>query len=283
MNLLQCIDLSKMNHKISASPQDVNQYSFQPRYRCALVTEDNPLAFSFQLTESMPVRMELFACDAIVADKLDTSFDVVVNDKVILSSFRERDCGFHKVICNIPEEAVKEGKNDVVIRLSEESVTTLFVRYVSLKVYENGREDAIMLSMTKRHASQGFGLSSQYGTVYRGDLDSWALKIQGGYMEYELDLDDVRELMLDLELCSGLHKGNIDCPIDIMLNGHMIEQGFDKKDCGFRDYSFVLPADKLNVGKNLIRIVLQAGATTCMFVKRVKIGERKGDYVHYDQ
>jgi 2',3'-cyclic-nucleotide 2'-phosphodiesterase (5'-nucleotidase family) len=218
--------------------------------------------------------MELCVCDVIQLGKLDTSFDVMVNETVVTSAFREQNCGFHKVIINIPEKVVRKGKNDVVIRLSKESITPLFLRYVSLKVNENEREDSVMLAMTSKEATLGFTLTKQQGSCYRNDLKSWCLQSKNGFMEFELDVDNAREFMLGLELCSGAVNGKMDCPIDILVNDAQVVQGFDKKDWAFREYSFAISKDKLKKGKNKIRVVLQNTAKTCMFIKSVKIGER---------
>lgn len=64
----------------------------------------------------------------------------------------------------------------------------------------------------------------------------------------------------------------INCPIDISVNGTVIENKFAKTDCAFREYLFPLKKEVLQTGRNTLEIKLDHAASTCIFIRRVRLG-----------
>lgn len=270
MGLTQCIDLTKQCRGIAI--ENIGTYFYDSRYECAHLLWGNGISFSFELREKQAVQMKLFVCDVLEGDLLDTTFEVTVNGTKVLEAFQEHNWGFHEVLCKIPESVAREGTNNVEISLSVQSVTSLFVKSISLTTLGAGRSDSVSLSFRAYCPKVEYELQECF-CEYRAQYNSWVLAVNGSYMEFDFDLDTVRELVLTLDLCSGLVGTIMNCPIRITVNGKELIKDFDKKNFGFCEYSFTVAADYLAHGENVVRIELQQNATTCMYIRYIKLRE----------
>lgn len=271
MELLGCMDLSTCDRNITLDLTKVSTYCHNSTYQCAWITKDTSLAFSFSLREAKAIALELEACDVLTGQTLDTRFDVLVNGTRVLSEVCEDNWSFHAVYCNVPANVIKAGENKVQVRLSDSSTTSLFLKSVSVRTV-GGREDEEILSLLEPHPEKGFSLAKTSGVKYRNDLQSYSIYGTNGYMEFGLRLNGAADLQLGLELCGGLVGSVIDCPIDISVNGKVIESRFDKTDPAFREYLFPVKKDVLNAGLNSLKIKLDKAAKTCVFLRKIRVG-----------
>ncbi len=114
-------------------------------------------------------------------------------------------------------------------------------------------------------------MTGNEGSRYRNDLRSWAIQNRGGFIEFRLDLDAPLAITLDFTLCSGLVNGKTDCPIAIVVNGERLVAGFDPHLVNWYDKNLVVRPELLVAGANTIRIELDDDASTCVFVRDVRV------------
>lgn len=271
MELLGCMDLSTPDRNIALDLKKVSAYNHSSTYQCAWITRDTKLEFSFSLRGAKTIALELEACDVLTGQTLDTRFDVLVNGIKVLKEVCEDNWFFHAVYCNVPANVIKAGENKVEVRLSDSSRTGLFLRSVSVRTVEE-REDGEILSLLEQHPEKGFFLSKTSGVKYRGDLQSYSIYEKNGYMEFGLRLSGAADLQLGMELCGGLVGSVIDCPIDISVNGTVIESRFDKTGWSFKEYLFSVKKDVLKAGLNTLKIKLDKAAKTCIFLRKIRVG-----------
>ncbi len=111
------------------------------------------------------------------------------------------------------------------------------------------------------------------GAGYRQDFKTWSLLVNGGFMQFNLNIQEAIPVELTMSICAALVSGQANCPISIKVNGNALVTSYSDHNPNFHDYTNIIPASMLHSGDNQIVVSLDYAASTQLFIKAVTVDQ----------
>lgn len=129
----------------------------------------------------------------------------------------------------------------------------------------------IDFSVSNPQQTNNLSLPLYQGAGYREEYKTWSLLHSGGFMKFNLQVDQAIDVCWEMSVCASLVDGKANCPISITVNGKTFVSSYNDTNPHFHSVSWTIPANMLKAGGNEVVVSLDKSASTQLFINGVTV------------
>jgi hypothetical protein len=229
-------------------------------------------AVNFQLTLPQPQAVQLSFVMCCMADGGRTNDPVTlrVNGHTLFAAFEPHEQNFVQYTFYVPAHWLNAGANGLVLSLDGNATTraTFWTFNVAGIATQTTQATSISFETPSPSATDIMSLPLFNGCRYDARYNAWQIAAPGGFMKFNLVLDQPRLVAITMNFCSMSSGGRTNNPFSISVNGQSLLSNYDPHNVDFHDEQWLVPANWTVAGNNTIMLSLSGSATTTVDLKR---------------
>lgn len=134
-------------------------------------------------------------------------------------------------------------------------------------------KQTIDFSVPNPQQTKQLSLPLYQGAGFRSDFSTWSLLVNGGFMKFNLNIQEAIPVDMTMVICASLVNGQANCPVSVKVNGQAFINSYSDHNANFHNWDNTIPASLLHPGDNEIVISLDYSASTQLFIKAVTVDQ----------
>ncbi len=246
-------------------------WSFSPDWNgWQFVVPGAAVNLSLTLPKPQAVQLSFVMCCMAYQGHTNNPVTLRVNGWTLFAAFEPHRQSFVQFTFYVPAHWLVAGANSLVLSLDGNSTTraTFWSFNVAGIVTQTTQATSISFETPNPGATDIMSVPLYAGCQYDSRYNAWQISVRGGYMKFNLYLDQPRLIAITMNFCSMMSGGGTNNPFSITVNGQNLLVNYDPHNVGFHDEQWLVPANWMVTGNNTIVLTLSGSATTAVDFKR---------------